>query len=44
MLKREDLREDYKAMENMIYGNIPAFDDVVEYMKELESEIHKLEN
>lgn len=38
------LREDYKAMENMIYGNIPAFDDVVEYMKELESEIHKLEN
>ncbi len=38
------LREDYKAMENMIYGNIPAFDDVVVYMKELESEIHKLEN
>jgi predicted nucleotidyltransferase component of viral defense system len=38
------LREDYKAMENMIYGNIPAFDDVVVYMKELEREIHKLEN
>jgi len=37
-----ELRKDYKAMENMIYGEIPAFDEIIEYLTSLEEEIHSL--
>lgn len=36
------LRADYKAMENMIYGEIPSFDSILSYLEELEAEIHSL--
>lgn len=29
-------------MKNMIYGNYPSFDEIVECLIKLESEIHKL--
>lgn len=38
----ESLRRDYKAMENMIYGETPEFDEIIGYLKELETEIHNL--
>ena len=37
-----ELRKDYKAMENMIYGEIPPFDDIIEYLSSLQEEIHAL--
>ena len=37
-----DLRSDYKAMENMFYGDVPAFDTIIEYLAKLEQEIHAL--
>lgn len=37
-----ELINDYKAMENMIYGNIPSFDEVMEYLHILQEEIHAL--
>lgn len=36
------LRSDYRAMENMIYGDVPVFDDILTYLSELQSEIHSL--
>lgn len=36
------LRSDYKAMENMIYGIVPVFDEVLNYLSELQDEIHSL--
>lgn len=36
------LAEDYRAMRNMIYGEIPEFGDIIEYLKKLEGEIHGL--
>ncbi len=46
LIPREDtmpaIRKDYEAMRNMIYGNIPDLDTIIEYLKELEKEIHAL--
>ncbi len=36
------LRADYQAMRNMIYGNIPDFDEIIVFLKKLQEEIHKL--
>ena len=38
------LKEDYQAMSNMIYGNIPEFEDILAFLKKLQSEIHELSN
>ena len=38
------LKEDYQAMSNMIYGNIPEFEDILAFLKKLQSEIHDLSN
>jgi len=38
----QTMESDYKAMRNMIYGDIPEFQDILEYLKKLESEIHSL--
>ncbi|MBQ9199599.1 MAG: nucleotidyl transferase AbiEii/AbiGii toxin family protein [Lachnospiraceae bacterium] len=37
------LKEDYKAMHNMIYGKIPEFEEIIEYLEELQKEIHMLD-
>ena len=37
------LRDDYSAMSNMIYGNFPEFEEIIEYLKRLENEIHSLQ-
>lgn len=37
-----ELRMDYRAMENMIYGTVPEFDEIIQYLKQLENEIHAL--
>lgn len=37
------LRDDYSAMANMFYGNAPGFDELLEYLKQLEEEIHALD-
>lgn len=35
------LKEDYGAMRTMFFGEIPAFDNVMDEIKRLESEINK---
>lgn len=46
LLPRDDiikeLIDDYEAMKNMIYGNIPSFDEILIFLRELQEEIHKL--
>ncbi len=37
------LQEDYQAMRNMIYGNIPEFEEILEFLEKLQEEIHALE-
>ena len=37
------LAEDYEAMSNMIYGEIPDFDDILVFLEKLQIEIHELE-
>ena len=37
-----ELRKDYENMKTMIYGEKPDFDDIIEYLKSLENEIHGL--
>jgi len=37
-----DLRRDYVRMRNMIYGNYPAFDDIMDTLQQLENEIKAL--
>ena len=37
------LQEDYQAMKNMIYGNIPEFKDILVFLEKLQKEIHGLE-
>ena len=37
------LHEDYQAMKNMIYGNIPEFEEILEFLEKLQEEIHRLE-
>lgn len=36
------LKEDYQAMRNMIYGNIPEFEEILEFLEKLQEEIHGL--
>lgn len=36
------LAEDYRAMRNMIYGNIPDFEDILTFLEKLQAEIHEL--
>ena len=37
------LREDYQAMRNMIYGNVPEFEEILEFLEKLQEGIHGLE-
>ncbi len=36
----EELKKDYIQMREMIYGEIPSFDDIIETLKDLEREIN----
>ena len=36
------LQEDYQAMRNMIYGNIPEFEEILEFLQKLQEEIRGL--
>ncbi|MHC5848026.1 nucleotidyl transferase AbiEii/AbiGii toxin family protein, partial [Streptococcus pyogenes] len=36
-----EIEKDYKAMEEMIYGEYPKFDEIIKVLKELEKEINK---
>ena len=36
------LREDYEAMRNMVFGEYPAFDDILKEIRSLEGEINSL--
>lgn len=38
------LAEDYQAMRNMIYGDIPDFEDILAFLEKLQAEIHELRN
>ena len=40
--KINDLKKDYDQMANMIYGDIPTFDEIIGRLKLLEDEIHDL--
>ncbi len=37
------LKEDHQAMRNMIYGNIPEFEEILKFLERLQEEIHELE-
>ena len=39
----DDVKRDYIAMKNMIYGDYPEFEQIIECLKELEAEIHRLQ-
>ena len=36
------VKQDYAAMKNMIYGDYPGFETIIEKLKELEMEVHNL--
>lgn len=36
------LSEDYKAMQNMIYGKAPEYEEMIGYLRSLQEEIHNL--
>ena len=36
------LKADYNAMRNMIYGEIPEFEEILNYLNALQEEVHKL--
>ena len=38
----KELEDDYQAMRNMIYGNIPEFKDILVLLERLQEEIHGL--
>ena len=38
----DDVKADYIAMKNMIYGEYPDFDDIIDCLKQLELEVHAL--
>lgn len=38
----KELEDDYQAMRNMIYGNIPEFEEILEFLEKLQEEIHRL--
>ncbi len=37
------LESDYNDMRDMIYGEVPSFEVIIDYLKELEKEVHLLE-
>ena len=39
---KKELVDDYKAMRNMIYGDIPSFDEILVFLKKLQDEVHRL--
>lgn len=39
---KKELIADYEAMKNMIYGNIPSFDEILLFLRELQDEVNKL--
>ncbi len=39
---KKPLEEDYLAMRSMIYGNMPDFTEIIQYLEVLEKEIHEL--
>ena len=38
----KELQNDYQAMKNMIYGDIPEFEDILVFLEQLQDEIHEL--
>ncbi len=38
----DDVKSDYVAMKNMIYGEYPYFHDVIDCLRKLETEVHTL--
>ncbi len=38
----KELEDDYQAMRNMIYGNIPEFEEILEFLEKLQEEVHGL--
>lgn len=38
----ENLKTDYKAMENMIFGGYPSFDEIINTIRKLEQEINNI--
>lgn len=38
----KDLKKDYQAMRNMIYGNMPEYDEIIRFLSQLEDEVHSL--
>jgi len=38
----ETVRADYRAMENMIFGDYPDFDEIMVILKALEDEINRM--
>lgn len=38
----KQLKTDYEAMKNMIYGNVPVFEDILLFLEKLQEEIHEL--
>lgn len=36
------MRSDYQAMRQMIYGNYPSFDELLETLMELEAQVNSL--
>lgn len=38
----DDVRKDYSAMKNMIYGEYPSFESIISCLSKLEKEIHSL--
>ena len=35
-----ELEKDYKKMQEMLYGNIPTLNEILDYLKDLEKEIN----
>lgn len=40
--RMSDLSKDYQNMKDMIYGNVPTFDEIISVIKKLEEEINAL--
>lgn len=40
--RKNELKKDYLAMHNMIYGTIPSFEEMIRYRECLQNEIHEL--
>ena len=40
----DDVKRDYIAMKYMIYGDYPEFEEIINCLKKLEVEVHKLAN